>query len=458
MEQIQCVVKAEADEECSTRVTDAQVRAFLQRLNSNINGKAKQTRKGKLTDQQRKIRAPLRPLVKWVFDVELDRERTPLYWGVGDSEKIDVKAFYKKANEVLMYAAPNPFISTISDKGLLVREIMQLVKHRRKNMRNSKKLKKDGTNNKRLQTIYEKHVTVFAPKDGRMVKLEKPQPMPFNAAPSATPQSKQTTQPKPKQTIDAAPSSTPQSKQKTQTNLTQQIDAAPLATPQSKQTTTQSKSKQTTQPMPKQKKQSKSKQPINAAPSSTPQQSKKTTKAKSRASKLATKMLRLDNSDSDWSDSDSDFDMLEYMQQLIDKAKNKKKVQNKVAVVVPLVDKPAWIGRVASGVTTGGASTGTCANASCGKDCLVPLGEDTGLCADCWQEHKRGLLALSSATGSKKRKAPKTKRKPQKKQKTIETPICPGTPQREREVPLKRTLTPPNPKTNKRKFKVLFDV
>lgn len=419
MENPQRLVKAEVEK--VSCVTNEEVRSFLKRLDGSTfmqrfnNRNQKQTRQPRLTDQQRKIRNSLRQLVKWLFDVELDRECTPLFWGVGDSEKFDMKQFYKMANEVVAYSLSDPFISSISDKGLLVREIMTLVQHRRKNIRNSKKPRKDGKPRRRLPTIYEKNITVFVLKGGKMVQLEKPEPLPMNAVPTSESHIKCST-PAPKVKPVEVPSPTPPPKEV-----------------------------------------------INVVhPPSTPQKSnKKSTQPNSRASKLVKKMMRLDNSDSDWSDSDSDFDMLEYMEKLMDKAKKKKSEKdNKALVEVPIVDKPHWIGRMTSGVTTGGAITGTCANASCGKDCLVPLGEEQGLCTSCWEKKKTGLLALSSKTGAKKpgkRKAPKTKKRKGKKVKTTDV-NCPGTPDRECGEPLKRTTTPPNPKPKKRKFKVLFDV
>ena len=140
--------------------------------------------------------------------------------------------------------------------------------------------------------------------------------------------------------------------------------------------------------------------------------------------------------------------------------KEKKRLKDKIPVQVPVVEKPSWIAGITAAVTTGGAFTGTCANSSCGKDCVVPLGETKGLCEDCWQKKKEGLLALAErVVGPKKRKASKVKTPTTNKKQKINARFTkrPGTPEREREVQLKRTTTPPNPKPKNTKFKVLFD-
>ena len=159
------------------RLTPTDVELFLKKLPWMTKASTRKLRPGKLTVQQRQIRKPLRPLIKWVFDVELDRPRTPLFYGVGDAEKLYMPEFYKKVNQVIQYAATNPIIANVDQRQVLVQEIKDIVVNRRKNLRNSKKPMKDGSKKKRMQLIYEKEFSLFVPLDGKMSKLTKPIPL-----------------------------------------------------------------------------------------------------------------------------------------------------------------------------------------------------------------------------------------------------------------------------------------
>ena len=75
-------------------------------------------------------------------------------------------------------ANKNPKIAAIPH-GVLINEISALVDNRRKNMVDSKKLKKDGTPKKILQTIYETQKVFYVPCGAELIVLQKPTPLPL---------------------------------------------------------------------------------------------------------------------------------------------------------------------------------------------------------------------------------------------------------------------------------------
>ena len=110
-----------------------------------------------ISKEDKARRTELRTLTKWIFDVELDRVSSPLFNGVGDSEHLDLMEFFPLSDKVIKYATNGGLVSVNSTKNRddLVQSIMSMVLNRRKNLRNSKKLKPDGTRKlKPLKLIY----------------------------------------------------------------------------------------------------------------------------------------------------------------------------------------------------------------------------------------------------------------------------------------------------------------
>ena len=83
--------------------------------------------KRKPMDQtQRNIRNALRLVVKWLFDVELFRDVSPLFCGVD----LNIVEFLKIANKCLDYLVVDKVIATVRDRQSLIENIKSLVKNR----------------------------------------------------------------------------------------------------------------------------------------------------------------------------------------------------------------------------------------------------------------------------------------------------------------------------------------
>ena len=128
---------------------------------SNHVGKDKPQRRTKkkrkvLSSTERERRAPLRPLVKWMFDVEVVRTRTAMYSGTVENEDLVRAKFLPRANQCIDLLSGHPAIAAVENRSDLLQTIEELVYNRRRNFRNSRKApKRPGSKPKKpLQTIY----------------------------------------------------------------------------------------------------------------------------------------------------------------------------------------------------------------------------------------------------------------------------------------------------------------
>ena len=139
--------------------------------------KKKKSRQSKQTAPENTRRTHLRTLTKWFFDVELDRIKSPLYLTTDNTESIVLAEFIKLANKVISYASNHPLLAS-SNREELTSSIFEIVKNRRKNIKNSKK---DGIKRqKRLRLIYfyKKQLLVTGP-NGNQIVIQPPSPLPL---------------------------------------------------------------------------------------------------------------------------------------------------------------------------------------------------------------------------------------------------------------------------------------
>lgn len=107
-------------------------------------------RKRQIDANETKIRTALRSMMKWMFDGELDRSDSPLFVVTVDGEKMLESVFLPIANQTVSNLSQDPLIAAISNRSKLIDSIRTMVKHRRSNLKNSKK-----PNRKRLRIIYQ---------------------------------------------------------------------------------------------------------------------------------------------------------------------------------------------------------------------------------------------------------------------------------------------------------------
>ena len=158
------------------RLTEGQFNEVLKGL--KLDKKAKTQRPRNLTSQDHRRRTRLRLITKWVFDVELDRASTPLYL-TQDETSLVLPVFFKLANQVIKYAESDPIVAASTHEEL-TDSIHEIVKNRHKNLKDSKKPKKDGTANVPMKTIYKKKRQMMVTlKTGEQLVLQPPLPLPL---------------------------------------------------------------------------------------------------------------------------------------------------------------------------------------------------------------------------------------------------------------------------------------
>ena len=115
--------------------------------------KVKKKRKS-LVLSERNRRNILRPVVKWLFDLELVRQRTPLF---SANDELVCSKFLPRANRCIDLLLSNPTISSVPNRCELIESITEMVSNRRRNWRNSRKPPKTVGSKKKipLNTIYE---------------------------------------------------------------------------------------------------------------------------------------------------------------------------------------------------------------------------------------------------------------------------------------------------------------
>ena len=384
-------------------LTEQQYRQALKELGDSN----KKSRPGKLTPMQKKIRKNIRRLTRWFFDVENDRERTPLF--IDGTRTLVMSEFLKILNKMMPMANKNPIIAEMPF-GTLETEIQDLVEVRRKNLQDSKKLKKDGSARPRLRTIYECQDFFYISTREKLLKLEKPMPLPLGESSSVSGSGSATPPLRSATTITAQPKTLPQ----------------PASVP-----VLQTKTPQ---------------QPLVSVLNKIPQPS----------------VFPSGRVDLDFVQQQS-AQILQLRKELEELKKSKTRVPKPVPVATaPTL--PKWTASVVKKVSIGGATKIPCRNPKCGKDCLVSMvdaqSDQERFCDACWQAKKANIMAISSATGSKrkdnKRKAPpaadkpKSTKKPRAKKNT-QVPR-PSTPRSGKT--LRGTTTPPTIKRSK--YQVCF--
>lgn len=401
-------------------LTDAQFKDALSKLqwsNDNSKKKKKQVRRQLISKEDKARRTELRTLTKWIFDVELDRVSSPLFNGVGDRENLVLMEFLPLTDKVIKYATNAGLVSVNSTKNRddLVQTIMALILNRRKNLRNSRKVKPDGTRKlKPLRLIYfYKSQIIVTGDNGESVVLHRPEPLPSRPA---------------KTTLDKK-----------------------VSTPATV----------TTRP------------PLSTATTEVPPAAECMRIVEATATALPVTTAQEANIDNDPQSSDEDIldlqqkmmEMQRKMQRLKQKKqaqaaaeKSKPKPKQQVHQIVQELTQPKdnkevpqptskWMCRLAT-TSAPKITTMTCRNSLCGKDFDTTTADDQNgapvLCNECWESEKESILNISSSTGSKKkRKLGTLKTKKNKKQR-------PSTPNPKSNDMIKRTVTPPNPMTTKK--------
>ena len=95
------------------------------------------------TDENRRRNA-LRSITKWIFDVELDREETPLYTK-GFPGSVKEKEFLPLATKCINYSNNNTVVAAEKNRSLLIESIREMVVTRRRNLRRSKKKAREAS-------------------------------------------------------------------------------------------------------------------------------------------------------------------------------------------------------------------------------------------------------------------------------------------------------------------------
>ena len=385
------------------------------------NQKKKQVRSRKLTKDETNIRKAVRTITKWVFDAKLERPFTPLYVGAAGNETFDLDVFLPMAKLVISYAKHYPIGTKVKDQSILITTIAELVKNRRKNLRNSRKKDEKGNYKfKPLHLVYHnKDTLLVSGKDGKMIQIRRPHQLPLSSSSKGTGKKHQVVSNKDKE--EKPPSMT-----RTAT------PAPPNAVPT----------------------------PLPPLPPSPPP--------------YVANAADVVSSESDSPSEEFDlFKLQEEIQKKMDMLKNKMKKydQQKSAIAQTIstaafdgeLSRSGWLKATAdqSSVTLGGAQNRTCRNPRCGRDCLTSITNNQNqegemLCQRCWSAKKIKLLSMSSTTGAKKTKKrkvkdPKSTPTPRKKQRHEQQPDTPES----TSAKLKRKVTPPIIKTKVSKYKVI---
>ena len=136
-----------------------------------------------LSPEERKRRAALRSITKWIFDVEIDRDETPLYTS-GHPESIVEKVFLPLATKCIQYVSNNSVVAEEKNRCALIDSIREMVIIRRRNLRRSKKQatkqKPDETGaSEVMRLIYAKRDFFLAVIDNKLVKIPPPDALPL---------------------------------------------------------------------------------------------------------------------------------------------------------------------------------------------------------------------------------------------------------------------------------------
>ena len=323
--------------------------------------------------------------------------------------------FFPLSDKVIKYATNAGLVSVNSTKNRddLVQTIMALILNRRKNLRNSRKVKPDGTRKlKPLRLIYfYKSQIIVTGDNGESVVLHRPEPLPSRPA---------------KTTLD----------KKVSTPVTV-----------------------TTRP------------PLSTATTEVPPAAQCMRIVEATATVLPVTTAQKTNIDND-----SDEDILDLQQKMMEmqrkmqllkkkkaqeadnKSKPKPKPKQQVHRVIQELSPPKdnkevtqptskWMCRLAT-TSAPKITTMTCLNSLCGKDFDTTTAHDQNgapvLCNECWESEKESILSISSSTGSKKKRKRGTLSKTKKKKQR------PSTPNPKPKDMIKRTVTPPNPMATKK--------
>ena len=140
----------------------------------------------KLSIDEKKRRKALKEIVKWVFDVELDRSVTPLYCQSGSSsECINQLVFISMASKVIRYCKFHPVIAATKSKKELMDSIEEVVKNRRRNLKSNKRMAAKNPGHKTLKlAYYKKNSMTVCGEDGEDVSIPVPRPLPLDEEPS----------------------------------------------------------------------------------------------------------------------------------------------------------------------------------------------------------------------------------------------------------------------------------
>lgn len=420
------------------RLTESQFSEVLFRLDKRP--KAKKIRPRKHTSQDHRRRTRLRLITKWVFDVELNCASTPLYL-TQDETSLVLPVFFKLANQVIKYAESDPIVAASTHEEL-TDSIREIVKNRHKNLKDSKKSKKDGTPNIPLKTIYEKkRQLAITLKNGEQLMLKPPLPLPLPTVKVQSPPVKTQSTPSVDK-VQAAKTATPPTTSKVMA-MTQESDSSDsdfdmLEMMQNLQDL-KARIKQKKQEKQQRKLQKQKQMLLRTMSSTVPQALNCRAGNDDGGAEVGCDSL-VDNRRDD--DCETEFEV-----SVADKKnqnKRQKQTQNQ---------KQSWLHRMSA--TGGGQQTQilTCRNEDCGAEFDASLVDnqngDPVLCQVCWDAAKEELKKITSATGAgsgKKRKATKKNIVPGvvKKKSKINRPATPV-----RNNKLQRTQTPPNPKFNK---------
>ena len=406
----------------------------------------KQSRKTLQTADETKRRKSLRTLTKWFFDVECGRKTTPLYHQESDKKPV-WSEFVKIADKVILFAS-HDYVVSAAKRSELYHSIDKLVENRRKNIRDSKKPRRDGTQKKRLKLIYETQSRLMATaSDGQSVLLEPPQPLPLTKASSCVVVDSSAL----KTALTPSMKTTPTPSMKTAPTPSLLAVESPLSTTTTLPSPASMKPSLTPPPT--------TDTPVGIADPLFPDDAVEPLLVTTTALPVAIGKPLIPN------DGD-DFDILEMQQTILEMQRRVKMKQAELRAkdeekqLKKQPQKKNWI-RTADSLTENAMTTKTCLNSDCGKDFLVELAEDQNgvpiLCKECWEGEKQSLLSISSSTGATKPNKKKRKAKTLSVESDITTPRKkqakrPATPVGKA---LKRTGTPPTiKKVTTNKFKV----
>ena len=373
--------------------------------------KKKQVRPSKLSKDEANRRKSLRTITKWVFDIELDRERTPLY---DDNKTLVLGKFLPLADQVIMYAGNDPVVAAEPSREALIQTITSLVTNRRKNLKDSKKTAHP------MKLIYHKRkVLLVKGADGQQQVVGPPKALPLVST-STSPRKKlhppavktpvsspivSTTTPPPQVTALPTPTTprpppppVPQLLPLVSTS-TPRLTTTPVFHPPSVKTPASSPQVTTTTPPPQ----------VTTLPLSTSPPPPVTT---------TVPPFRVTTPE----ESDDEFDILNLQEQL--EAIQKRLKQSKQAKAARDKKKStSWLTTSTTNIKNSVVKR-TCRNSECGRDFEVSFDtkDQTFLCPECWEDARDELKQLTSSTGNpakRKLKPKKTKTKKRKLAKKV---------------------------------------